>query len=290
MSEAAASLKTGFRRPLRSRWRPLLYVALVLYGIVIVFPLVIVVLPTFQTVQESSRGIMSFPSHFDFRNYADAWTQSRFPRALRNSIIITGATLVLNILLGSIAAFPIAIRPNRVFFKVSYYVFIVGLMLPFQAVLIPLYVLMGRTLKLTNTYPGTIVAYLAITMPLTVFFFSQFIRTIPREMEEASILDGCGYLRMFFHVFFPLLRPITAAVIVQNMIFLWNDLLVPLLLIDNDALKPIMPTVYVFFGTYYNRWNLAFSVLVLGALPFLLLFLALQEQFIRGLSSGAVKG
>jgi len=290
MSEAAASVKTGLGHPLRSRWRPLLYVVLVLYGLLILFPLLIVVLPTFQTVQESSRGIMSLPSHFNFRNYADAWTQSRFPRALRNSLIITGATLVLNILLGSIAAFPIAIRPNRVFFKVSYYVFIVGLMLPFQAVMIPLYVLMGRTLKLTNTYPGAILAYLAITMPLTVFFFSQFIRTIPREMEEASILDGCGYLRMFFQVFFPLLRPITAAVIVQNMIFLWNDLLVPLLLIDKDALKPIMPMVYVFFGTYYNKWNLAFSVLVLGALPFLLLFLALQEQFIKGLSSGAVKG
>jgi raffinose/stachyose/melibiose transport system permease protein len=270
--------------------RTALLVVLVLYGIVILFPLLIVVIPTFQTVPESSRGILSFPSHFNFANYVDAWNQSRFPIALRNSIIITGMTLVLNIVLGSIAAFPIAIRHDRLFFKVSYYVFIVGLMLPFQAVMIPLYVLMGRTLKLTNTYPGAILTYLAATMPLTVFFYSQFIRTVPKEMEEASILDGCGWLRMFFRVFFPLLRPITAAIIIQNMIFLWNDLLVPLLLIDNDFLKPIMPMVYVFFGTYYNKWNLAFSVLVLGALPFLLTFLVLQEQFIKGLSSGAVKG
>lgn len=274
------------RRPLRV----LLYAVLVLYGILILFPLLIVVIPTFQTVQESSRGILGIPSHFNFQNYVDAWNQSHFTRSLRNTLVIVGLTLVLNILLGSLAAFPIAIRSHRPVFKVSYYVFIVGLMLPFQAVMIPLYVLMGRTLKLTNTFPGVILVYLAITMPLTVFFFSQFIRTVPREMEEASILDGCGYLRMFFKIFFPLLRPITAAIIIQNMIFLWNDLLVPLLLIDNDILKPIMPMVYVFFGTYYNKWNLAFSVLVLGALPFLLLFLALQEQFIKGLSSGAVKG
>jgi raffinose/stachyose/melibiose transport system permease protein len=273
-----------------TRLKPLLYAVLVLYGIVILFPLLIVVIPTFQTVQESSRGILSIPSHFNLQNYVDAWSQSHFTRALRNTLLIVGLTLVFNILLGSLAAFPIAIRPHRPVFKVSYYVFIVGLMLPFQAVMIPLYVLMGRTLKLTNTFPGVILVYLAITMPLTVFFFSQFIRTVPREMEEASILDGCGYLRMFFKIFFPLLRPITAAIIIQNMIFLWNDLLVPLLLIDNDILKPIMPMVYVFFGTYYNKWNLAFSVLVLGALPFLLLFLALQEQFIKGLSSGAVKG
>jgi raffinose/stachyose/melibiose transport system permease protein len=272
------------------RWKVLLYAVLVLYGILILFPLLIVVIPTFQTVQESSRGILSIPSHFNLHNYVDAWNQSHFTRALRNTLIIVGLTLVLNILLGSLAAFPIAIRSHRPVFKASYYVFIVGLMLPFQAVMIPLYVLMGRTLKLTNTFPGVILVYLAMTMPLTVFFFSQFIKTVPREMEEASILDGCGYLRMFFKIFFPLLRPITAAIIIQNMIFLWNDLLVPLLLIDNDILKPIMPMVYIFFGTYYNKWNLAFSVLVLGALPFLLLFLALQEQFIKGLSSGAVKG
>jgi raffinose/stachyose/melibiose transport system permease protein len=272
------------------RLKVLLYAVLVLYGILILFPLLIVVIPTFQSVQESSRGILSIPSHFNFQNYVDAWNQSHFTRALRNTLIIVGLTLVLNILLGSLAAFPIAIRSHRPVFKVSYYVFIVGLMLPFQAVMIPLYVLMGRTLKLTNTFPGVILVYLAMTMPLTVFFFSQFIKTVPREMEEASILEGCGYLRMFFKIFFPLLRPITAAIIIQNMIFLWNDLLVPLLLIDNDILKPIMPMVYVFFGTYYNKWNLAFSVLVLGALPFLLLFLALQEQFIKGLSSGAVKG
>jgi len=272
------------------RWKVILYAVLVLYGILILFPLLIVVIPTFQTVQESSRGILSIPSHFNLQNYVDAWNQSHFTRALRNTLIIVGMTLVLNIILGSLAAFPIAIRPDRTVFKVSYYVFIVGLMLPFQAVMIPLYVLMGRTLKLTNTFPGVILVYLAMTMPLTVFFFSQFIKSVPREMEEASILDGCGYLRMFFKIFFPLLRPITAAIIIQNMIFLWNDLLVPLLLIDNDILKPIMPMVYVFFGTYYNKWNLAFSVLVLGALPFLLLFLALQEQFIKGLSSGAVKG
>jgi raffinose/stachyose/melibiose transport system permease protein len=272
------------------QWKGILYTVLVLYAILILFPLLIILIPTFQTVQESSRGIMSLPSHFDFQNYVDAWNQSHFLRALRNSILIVGVTLVVNILLGSTAAFPIAIRPGRLVFRVSYYVFIVGLMLPFQAVMIPLYVLMGRTLKLTNTFPGTILVYLAMTMPLTVFFFSQFIKTVPREMEEAAVLDGCGYLRMFFQIFFPLLRPITAAIIIQNMIFLWNDLLVPLLLIDKDILKPIMPTVYVFFGTYYNKWNLAFAVLVLGALPFLLLFLALQEQFIKGLSSGAVKG
>ena len=156
--------------------------------------------------------------------------------------------------------------------------------------MIPLYVLMGRTLKLTNTYIGTILVYVAMTLPITIFFYSQFIKRIPREMEEAAVIDGCGYFRMFFTIFFPLLKPITSAVIIQNMIFLWNDLLVPLILIDKTQMKPIMPKVYMFFGQYYNQWNLAFSVLVLGAIPFLFLFLVLQENFIKGLSAGAVKG
>ncbi|MEW5815105.1 MAG: carbohydrate ABC transporter permease, partial [Spirochaetota bacterium] len=250
----------------------------------------IVVIPTVQTVQESSQGILKLPSRFNLNNYVEAWRQCKFHIAMRNSIIITAFTIIINILIGSLAAFPMAIREQNKLFKTSFYLFLVGLMLPFQAIMIPLYVLMGRTLKLTNTFIGTILVYVAMTLPITVFFFSQFIKTIPKEMEEASVMDGCRYLRMFYQIFFPLLKPITSAVIIQNMIFLWNDLLIPLIMIDKTPLKPIMPRVYMFFGQYYNQWNLAFSVLVLAAIPFLLLFLLLQEQFIKGLSSGAVKG
>lgn len=274
----------------RPRSLTVLYIVLALYAIVVLFPLLIVVLPTFQTVAQSSQGILSFPKQFNFNNYVAAWQQSHFPLALRNSIIYTGTTLVLNILLGAMASFPIAIRRKNRVFKSAFYIFIIGLMLPFQAVMIPLYHLMGRVLRLTNTFPGPIFVYLAMTLPLSIFFFTQFIRTIPSELEEASVLDGCGYFRMLWQIYFPLLKPITSAIVIQNMIFLWNDFLVPLLLIDKDALKPIMLMVYVFFGSYYNEWNLAFSVLVLGALPFLLLFLLLQKQFIRGLAAGAVKG
>lgn len=268
----------------------ILYALVVIYALAILFPMLIVLVPTFQTVQESSQGILKLPRTIRFNNYADAWRQSQFHRALMNSLIITGATIFVNIMLGSIAAFPMAIREHRRLFKASFYLFLVGLMLPFQAIMIPLYVMMGRVLKMTNTYIGTILVYVAMTLPITVFFFSQFIKTIPREMEEAALIDGCGYLRMFYVVFFPLLKPISSAVIIQNMIFLWNDLLVPLIMIDKTHLKPIMPRVYMFFGQYYNRWNLAFAVLVLAAIPFLLLFLLLQKQFIKGLSSGAVKG
>lgn len=267
-----------------------LYFFLCLLALLLLLPMLIVVIPTFQTVQESSQGIMRLPKSINLHNYFEAWRQSKFHLALRNSVVITGATIIINILIGSIAAFPMAIREKNRIFRAVFYLFLVGLMLPFQAIMIPLYILMGKTLHLTNTYVGTILVYVAMTLPITIFFFSQFIKTIPKEMEEASVMDGCGYLRMFYRVFFPLMKPITSAVIIQNMIFLWNDLLVPLIMIDKTALKPIMPRVYMFFGQYYNQWNLAFSVLVLSAIPFLLLFLILQKQFIKGLSSGAVKG
>lgn len=267
-----------------------LYTILSIYALLILFPMLIAIIPTFQTVQESSQGILKMPSHFDLNNYIEAWKQSSFHTALMNSIIMTGVTLLINVVLGSMAAFPIAIRENNKLFKTSFFTFLVGLMLPFQAIMIPLYVLMGRTLKMTNTYSGVIIVYVAMTLPLTVFFYSQFIKTISKEMEEASVIDGCGYLKMFWKIFFPLLKPVTAAIIIQNMLFLWNDLLVPLLLIDKTRLKPIMPMVYMFFGTYYNQWNLAFSVLLLAALPFLVLFFALQQQFVQGLSAGSVKG
>lgn len=268
----------------------ILYIILSVYAICILFPLLIVIVPTFQNVQESSQGILKIPSKFNFSNYIDAWEQSQFHVALKNSILISGLSILINLILGSLAAFPISIRENKKIFKVCFLLFLVGLMLPFQAIMIPLYIMMGRILKLTNTYQGIIMVYVAMTLPLTVFFYSQFIKTIPKEMEEASVIDGCSYFKMFWVIFFPLLKPVTATIIVQNMLFLWNDLLIPLLLIDKMSMKPIMAMVYVFFGTYYTKWNLAFSVLVLAALPFLVLFLVLQKQFIQGLSAGAVKG
>lgn len=268
----------------------LLVVVLSIYALIVLFPLLIVLVPTFQTVQESSQGILTPPSQLNFQNYARAWERSNFPRALGNSVLITGGTLIISIAFGGLAAFPMGIRGNRRVYRIGFFFFLVGLMLPFQSVMIPLYVMMTTQLRLTNTYIGVILVYAAMTLPLTIFFYSQFIKTIPRELEEASLMDGCGYFRMYWQVFFPLLRPITAAIVIQNLIFLWNDLLVPLILISDDALKPIMPSVYVFFGTYYNRWNEAFSVLVLAAIPFIVLFLLLQKQFIRGLSQGAVKG
>jgi raffinose/stachyose/melibiose transport system permease protein len=268
----------------------ILYIVLTLYAVMILFPLLIIIVPTFQTVQESSQGILSIPKQINFNNYVEAWKQSKFHIALKNSILITGISILINIFLGSMAAFPIAIRGHKRIYKASFIFFLCGLMLPFQAIMIPLYVLMGRVLKMTNTYSGVILVYVAMTLPLTVFFYSQFIKTIPIEMEEASVIDGCSYFKMFWLVFFPLLKPTTAAIIIQNMLFLWNDLLVPLILIDKTPMKPIMPMVYMFFGTYYNQWNLAFSVLILAALPFLFLFLAFQKQFVKGMAAGAVKG
>lgn len=265
-------------------------ILLVVYCLVILFPLLIVLVPTFQTVQESSQGILTMPSRLNLENYVNAWRRSRFGRALMNSVLITGTTIAATLTIGGLAAFPIGIRGKRLIHKVAFFFFILGMMLPFQSIMIPLYVMMTTQLKLTDTYIGVILVYTAMTLPLTIFFYSQFIRTVPSELEEASRMDGCSFFRMYWQVYFPLLTPVTAAIVIQNLIFLWNDLLVPLVMISDNSIKPIMPAVYVFFGTYYNRWNEAFAVLVIAAIPFIVLFLLMQRQFVRGLSRGAIKG
>ena len=256
----------------------------------LLFPVLIAIMPTFQTVQEASRGVFYWPSNWNFDNYREAWALSNFPRSFKNSLIISGGTATITIILGGLAAFPMGIRGNRKVFRISFFVFIIGMMLPFQSIMIPLHVMMSRWLGLTNTYVGPIAVYVSMTLPLTVFFYSQFIRSMSRELEEAAVVDGCGYLKMYWKIFFPLLKPVTSAILIQNMLFLWNDLLVPLILINRPQLQPIMPMVFQFFGTYSNRWNLAFSVLMMAAIPFLLVFLALQKHFIHGMSVGAVKG
>jgi len=266
------------------------YTVLTIYAVLIIIPILVMIFPTFQTQREASQGIFTMPSSWNFNNYIEAWKQSEFHVALMNSVIITVSSICINIFIGSLAAFPIGLRRQSRTMRRTFYLFLLGLMLPFQSIMIPLYIMMSRHLHLTNTRIGCIIVYVAMTLPLTVFFYSQFISSVPKEMEEAAVVDGCGYFRMFWQIYFPLLRPTTAALIIQHMLLVWNDLLVPLVLIDDTAVKPIMARVYMFFGSYYSQWNLAFSVLVLGSLPLLALFLALQKHFIQGMSAGAVKG
>lgn len=220
-------------------------------------------------------------------NFAQAWNKAGLGAAMVNSATITVVSVSLLVLLSAMAAYPIA-RVTAKWSSVAFYTFMVGLLLPFQLGLIPLYKSMRDT-GLLGTLVPLIIIYVGLRLPFSLFLYVQFLRQVPPDYEEAAALDGCSPMQAFFHVVFPLLRPVTGTVVILNGLFIWNDFLQPLLYLSGSSNQTIPVAIYSFVGDYYTEWELVFAALIIGALPVLIAFFFIQKSLIQGLASG-VKG
>ncbi|ULH18020.1 carbohydrate ABC transporter permease (plasmid) [Deinococcus sp. KNUC1210] len=251
-------------------------------------PLLYALMISLKSRLEAATAPLAWPSHLHFENYTAVAEQMNYLRAVLNTIGITAATAVLIAVIAPLAAYPIA-RLNVRWTNLMYQLFIVGLTIPFFMVMVPLYGLM-RMLGLINTQLGVILLYTALNLPLAIFFYTSFLRDVPRELEEAAAIDGCGPLGAFRHVVLPLLRPVAATLTMFVTLSVWNDFLLPLVFLYKPEARTIMVSVYSFVGQYgFDPTNL-FPAAVLGSLPLLVFFLILQRQIIAGIAAGAVKG
>jgi raffinose/stachyose/melibiose transport system permease protein len=166
-----------------------------------------------------------------------------------------------------------------------YIIFLLGIILPFQLALVPLY-RMVKDAGLLGTYSSMVVFYTGLQAPFTIFLYTGFLRALPREYGEAALVDGATHWQSFRRVTFPLLRPITGTVIILNAVFIWNDFLTPLIYLGGSPNETIPVVVYQFVGQYVSNWGYIFAAVVLATLPMLLLFLLLQRFVIKGFSTG----
>jgi raffinose/stachyose/melibiose transport system permease protein len=222
-----------------------------------------------------------------FENFATAWSESGMGGAIANSMIITIVSVVLIVAISSLAAYPIA-RITARWSSTAFYIFMIGLLLPFQLGLIPLYTTM-RQLGLLGTIIPLIIIYVGLRVPFSLFLYVQFLRQVPIDYEEAASLDGANRLQTFRRVVFPLLRPVTGTVIILNGLFIWNDFLQPLLYLSGTTNRTVPVAVYSFVGEFTSQWGVIFSALIIGVIPVLIAFFFLQKSLIQGLASG-VKG
>ena len=160
---------------------------------------------------------------------------------------------------------------------------------PFQSFMIPL-MRVVTTLDLVNSRKGLIIVYLGYSTPFTVFLYHGFIKSVPIQMEESALIDGCNRFQIFFYIVLPLIRSMTVTVIILQTLLIWNDFLLPLLLLTDRSLHTIPLAVFSFFGQYTNRWDYALATLVLGMLPIIIFFLIMQKYVVAGVRAGAVKG
>lgn len=217
-------------------------------------------------------------------NYSGAWNGAHIGAAMVNSTIITVASLICLIAIGSTAAYYIARTHSRLSYGM-FLLFLLGIVLPFQLALVPLYRFMKDT-GLLGSYTSMVLFYTGLQIPFTIFLYTGFLRALPREYGEAALVDGATHWQSFTRVTFPLLRPITGTVVILNAVFIWNDFFTPLLYLAGSDHETVPVRIFAFVGQYVSDYGLVFAGLVLGAIPILVVFLVLQRYVIKGFASG----
>jgi len=273
----------------RKRWTNLLLSALVLLlTLGYLLPIFLMLVMSVKSQAEYVQNPLALPQRPTLENFSAVIAQMQYLRAIANTIGITLASTVLIVIIAPLAAYPLA-RTRARWTNLIYQGFIAGLTIPLFVVMLPLYSVM-KTLGLLNTYQGVVLLYTALNLPLAIFFYTGFIRSVPVELEEAAAIDGCSPLLGFWYIVLPLLRPITATLAMFVTLSVWNDFLLPLVFLFKPEARTIMVSVYSFVGEYGFQPTTLFPAAVLASLPLLIFFFVLQKQIIAGVSAGAVKG
>lgn len=266
----------------------LLSIGALIIASMVFFPVYLMVNTSFKTTMEYFESPLSLPKTFYLTNYIEAWRIAKFPIVIRNSIFITTVSVILVIILASFAAYPLA-RSKGKLSKIIFVFFVSGLMLPFQSGMVPLISVLQK-MNLMNTFTGVISVYVATNIAFAVFLFTGYIKTLPIELDEAALIDGCSRYRLYWKVIFPLMKPVTATVAIITSLSVWNDFLINYLIISSADKRTLPATAFIFFNKYSTNWGYGFAVLVLSMLPLVILFLILQKHVVKGIAAGSVKG
>jgi raffinose/stachyose/melibiose transport system permease protein len=265
----------------------LIQIILVANSFIMLAPILIMIFSAFKSTQQIFKSPFGLPDFANLVNFSKIWTQTNFLHYLLNSLVVTSASMVLILTLGTMAAY--ALGRYR-FFGASFILmfFIAGLTLPLKLAIIPLFILM-RDLGILNNQLSLIFVYTAMGLPSTVFIMTGFIRTLPNELEDAARMDGASEARIMWAIMLPLVRPAMVIAAIQNVVPIWNDFFFPLVFIQNDALKTLPQGLTTFMGEYTTDWGVLFAGLTLSAAPIIAIYIVLSRQFISGMTSGAIK-
>ncbi len=272
----------------RSFTRIIAYVVLSIFTLISVYPFI---LTWFWTLKEKMAIYMDplgLPHTVTLQNLKDAWIIGRMSKYMVNSIIIAVPTVAIVVFFSSLAAYSltkIRIRGTSIIF----FIFLVGLMIPFQGIMIPLYYDL-RDWRLIGTYWAVIIPIAAYAFPFGIFLMRAFLRKLPQDLVDAARLDGCGDFSIFLHIILPLAKPALASLSIFEFLWTWNNFLVPLIYLQ-DAEKFTLTVGIMFFrGRYTLNYALIAAGVTIASLPILVLFLIFTKQFIKGLTAGAIKG
>ncbi len=263
------------------------YVVLVIFALISLFPLLWMWLAALRNRNEVLANPFALPKSMDFGNLAEAWTVGRFGDYFLNSVITTAPTVAGVVALSCLAGYGFArfVFRGRNF---TFYAFLLGLMVPFQSIMIPLYYEL-RDLGMLGTYWAFILPAVALGLPFGIFLMQAYFRGIPADLADAARIDGCSELQIFWYVMLPLAGPAVATLTVFQFVWTWNAFLMPLLYLQSESLRPIPLGMMFFQGRYTSDIGLLAAGVTIATVPVIIVYLIFQRQFIRGITAGAVK-
>lgn len=283
IASASTARKSALARPIN--WGRIgSYLVLAIFAIIYLGPLLMLVNTSLKTLPEFMKNATAPATSLHFQNFVDAWNKANFPRYLTNTVIYTASATIIYILMAVFVAFPIS-RGYVKGSKLLLTLFVIALFLP--VALIPQFQLM-LALGLYNNPVGYIMLFLV--NPIGIVILVNYIKTLPKELDEAAAMDGCSYFRFVTTVVFPLIQPAVATVAVLHAIGIWNELILPTIYLTNKNYYPITRGMIVFQGVYGSNWPTLAAAVLIMTLPMVIIFLVLQRYIVSGLTAGAVKG
>lgn len=266
-----------------------LTVVLAVFALIYLYPLMLVIINSMKSFSEIMADVISLPKKLTFDNYVKAFQIMEYPHLFLNTLIVTVIGVTGVVLISSMAGYKLS-RTKTKYSWVIFIVCIAPMMIPFHSFMIAL-VKIAKNLHLINSIYGLGVIYWGLGVPLALFMYHGFAKTVPKELDECAIIDGCSPFRTFFSIIFPLLTPVTVSTIVINAMWMWNDFLLPLLMLSGEQKqKTLQIAAYSFFGQYKVEWHFAMSGVMLTIIPAIIFYIALQKYIIKGMVAGAVKG
>ena len=261
---------------------------LILNSIIVLSPVVFLINSSLRETNDFARNPMKLARDPYWQNYKEVWAGGEFPTFIKNSLIVTIGSLIVILVLGLFAGFVLGRYQFRGHGLVLGFV-LSGMLVPAKLAIIPLFIQL-KWMNLLDSHLGLILVYSSGALPAAIFILSGFFRSLPADLDNAARVDGATELQLLTKVLVPLVRPGLAIVAIYSAIPIWNDFFLPLVFLQSPEKKTIMQGLTRFFGEYSSQWGMIFAGLTIAALPLITLYLVLSEQFIKGLTAGAVKG
>lgn len=255
-------------------------------SLVVLIPLILIIVNSLKTPAETNILTLSLPKTWEFVNIKNVFQQTNIIRSFFNSMLVTVVSIGLSVFLGTLAGYVLH-RNSDFTNKKIYAFFLAGMVVPVQIIAL---VQVLQRIHMMNSYIGLILVYTAMFIPQTVFMVHGFVSTVPKDMDEAGIMDGCSPWQLFIRILLPLLKPIVVTLFITQFVFVWNDFQMPLYLIQSSKNWTIVLGVYNYLGQFNSQWNMVCAYILISTLPVIIVYLLGQKYIIDGMVAGAVKG